>query len=124
MLLNMKRILFLDDSKDLCKLMENMFDLMGFTDVNCFNSYEEISKLPVDKLNFDLAFLDVNLGNDVPTGIDVFSYLLKHDFQGKVIFLTGHGRSYPALQKTLEHPNVRVLEKPTDIGTIEAILNE
>lgn len=119
----MKKILLLDDNKELCTLMEKMFEQFGTTEVSSFHSYSEVESI-ADKLNFDLAFLDVNLGINARSGIDVFNLLMQKGFKGKIVFLTGHASSYPLLKKTLEYPNVRLLEKPADVAVIESIVQE
>ena len=117
----MKKILLLDDNKELCILMKKMFEQFGATDVSSFHSYAEVESIS-NNLNFDLAFLDVNLGINARSGIDVFNLLVQKGFKGQIVFLTGHAGSYPLLKKTLEYPNVKLLEKPADISVIEAIV--
>lgn len=118
----MKKILLLDDNKELCMLMTTMFMELGNHDVHCFHSYSDVATLSPQQLNFDIAFLDVNLGVNAPSGIEVFDWLIKNGFKGKVIFFTGHARSYPLLKKSMEYPNVQLLEKPADIEKIQAHL--
>lgn len=123
-LFNMKKILLLDDNKELCKLMEKMFATHGATDVSSFHSCAEVESLGPNGINYDLAFLDVNLGINARSGIDAFNWLVANGFKGKIVFLTGHARSYPFLKKTLNYPNVQLLEKPADVSIILKLLNE
>lgn len=120
----MKKILLLDDNKELCTLMTAMFRELGDHDISCFNSYAEMVVLKSHQINFDIAFLDVNLGVNVPSGIDAFDWLINSGYKGRIIFFTGHARSYPLLKKSMEYPNVRLLEKPADIEKIQAQLDD
>ena len=118
----MKKILLLDDNKELCMLMTTMFKELGNHEIRCFHSYADVTALKPQELNFDIAFLDVNLGVNVPTGIDVFDWIMKNGYKGRVVFFTGHARSYPLLKKSMEYPNIQLLEKPADIDQIQAHL--
>lgn len=104
--------------------MTRLLDQIGVSEIACFHSYADVENSVNKGLNYDLAFLDVNLGINARSGIDVYHLLLQHHFKGKIVFLTGHASSYPLLQKMLENPQVRLLEKPADISVIEAIVRE
>jgi DNA-binding NtrC family response regulator len=118
----MSKVLVLDDDKDLCTLMIAIIKEMGM-EVSCFHSFNDVSLLRRDQLNFDFAFLDVNLGIEQPSGIDVYNWLRGREFKGKVIFFTGHARAYPILQRSLKDPKVSLLEKPADIEKIQNALH-
>lgn len=112
----------LEDNLAMCKLMEKMISNMGVTKISIFNSYSDLTKLSKDQLNFDIAFLDVNLGIGQKSGIDAFDWLIANDFKGTIIFLTGHAGSYEILKKISCHPNVHLLDKPAEITKIQSYI--
>ena len=58
-----------------------------------------------------VAILDINLGPDVPDGVDAFNWLKDHGFQGKIMFLTGHARTNPQVAMA-GRSGAQILEKP------------
>jgi len=104
-------IVFLDDNEDLRELMPAI--LKATLDVDClaYGSLAEFQNHSDDVLSASVAILDINLGDNVPDGIDAFHWLREHGFGGKIVFLTGHARSSPqaALAET---KGAQVLEKP------------
>jgi DNA-binding NtrC family response regulator len=104
-------IVFLDDNEDLRELMPAI--LKATLDVDClaYGSLTEFQNHPDDVLHASVAILDINLGNDVPDGIDAYHWLRDHGFGGKVLFLTGHARTSPQVALA-ETKGAEVLEKP------------
>lgn len=117
----MKSVLLLDDDKDLCVLMISIFTELEIKGT-CVHSFDELQKIDLKKENFDLVFLDINLGPGVKNGIDAYDWVKSKHFNKKIVFFTGHARNYPLLQAKLGEPNVSVLEKPAELETIEKIL--
>jgi FixJ family two-component response regulator len=120
------RIVFLDDNKDLRELMRDILESKLNVACTCFGSVMEFTKHGEEVLRAKVAILDINLGQDVPSGMDAFRWLTKQGFQGKVVFFTGHARIY--LQAELDDGSgTEVLEKPVDlsklISAIERALN-
>lgn len=118
----MKKILLLDDDKDLCLLMGMALQDFGAEEYNFVHSYEEFVALPPEKLHADVYFLDINLGHSRKTGIDVFDWLREHHPESKIIFFTGHAHNFPELQTRLKLPHVQLLQKPLELSTLEKIL--
>ena len=58
-----------------------------------------------------VAILDINLGPNVPDGVDAFNWLMDHGFQGKILFFTGHARTNPLVAQAVRN-GVEILEKP------------
>lgn len=120
----MKKILLLEDNLELCKLLGQIFNSFGTIDLSICHSYSDVTALNGKALNFEVAFLDVNLGMGQKTGIDAFDWLLENGYQGKTVFFTGHASSYGVLKKITDRPNVYLLDKPADISKIrEHIFN-
>ncbi len=117
----MKNVLFLDDDKDLCYVIEQLFYTVPGISCTSIHSVEDLKKL-IPGTTFDIAILDINLGPDLPTGLDAYTYLIEKQFKGKIVFFTGHGKTHPLTQAALKFPNTMVLEKPASVESILAIL--
>ncbi len=68
-----------------------------------------------EALGCTLAILDVNLGANAPSGIDVYRWLQRSHFTGTVVFLTGYGINDPLVQKTRSIAATRTLSKPISV---------
>lgn len=121
--LEMKKILFLDDDKSLCTLLGLLMEELGFTEISFVHSFAEMINLKDHIQDFDIIFLDVNLGPNEPNGVDAFDWLKANHFTKKIIFFTGHAHSFPIVQKALDYPNVSILEKPVAIERIQEMIN-
>lgn len=119
----MKKILFLDDDKSLCSLLELVMSELGHEESVFVHSFDELVRLKEKIQDFDVIFLDVNLGPNLPSGIDAFDWLKENHFDKKIIFFTGHAHSYPIVQKALDYPNVKILEKPVAIERIQEMID-
>jgi DNA-binding response OmpR family regulator len=114
-----KSVLLLDDDTDLRMIMCDLFDCYGARCVGV-GSLDEMKSLVADgPLRFDLVILDVNLGAGQPSGVDACRWLRERSFSGQILFLTGHGRSFPGVAEA-RALGVKVLEKPV---AVEALLN-
>lgn len=102
--------------------MCSIFEELGLRGV-CVNSYNDLIQINLPKENFDLIFLDINLGTGSKNGIDAYDWVKSQKYQKKIVFFTGHARNYPLLQAKLSEPNVTVLEKPAALEIIEEILS-
>jgi DNA-binding NarL/FixJ family response regulator len=69
-----------------------------------------------------LAIIDVNLGAGVASGVDVLTWLRRNGFSGKAVFLTGHARTHPDVQRAEALEGVVVLSKPVPIHTLLELL--
>lgn len=116
------KVLLLDDDPDMCALMRETFEGFRVEDVTLCNSYQEVVDLGEKILGYDLVFLDVNLGLGHKTGVDVFNWMTQIGFKNRVVFFTGHARSYPLLVDALRRPRVGLLEKPASVAMIKKAL--
>ncbi len=120
----MKKILFLDDDKALCTLLSMLLNELGVTGCSFIHSFEEIKKFESELNSFDMIFLDVNLGPNVPSGIDAFNWLMENHYINQIVFFTGHANTFPVVRKALDYSKVAVLEKPVPVEKLqEMILN-
>jgi DNA-binding NtrC family response regulator len=116
-----RRILIVDDDAG---LRESLAMLVELVERKCAvaASLEEARGFLRELPEFDLAILDVNLGEGLPSGLDVHRWLSENGFRGKVVFFTGHARSHPLLRKACELPGVELLEKPASFERLQRLV--
>jgi len=105
------RIVFLDDSEDLRELMPILLESTLDVECMCFANVKELQSHAEDVLRAKVAILDINLGPNLPSGVDAFNWLTEHGFKGKVLFFTGHARTNPQVTRAAKN-GVEILEKP------------
>lgn len=121
------RIVFLDDNEDLRELLPALLETtlgvkcLAFANVIDFENHSD------QVLNAKVAILDINLGPDVPDGVDAFNWLMERGFRGKILFFTGHARANPQVALA-EKDGARILEKPIHpdklVAAVRFALNE
>jgi DNA-binding response OmpR family regulator len=112
----MPRILICDDDPDIAEVMGEFFRDQGF-DCVITRSSDEVVAHRSEALGCSLAILDVNLGPGQPSGVDVYRWLQRERFGGRVVFLTGHAVTSAFLDgaRTLGIP---ILSKPVGGETL------
>jgi DNA-binding NtrC family response regulator len=116
-------VLMLDDNSDVRIMMCELFESCGAKCI-AVGSLDEMKNLWVNgRLSFELAILDVNLGAGKPSGVDAYRWLKEQSFPGRVVFLTGHARSFPAVSDA-SAVGVEILEKPASIDDLLNLLKE
>lgn len=119
-----RQAVIVDDSFDLCDAFAQVLAVLGVESVVCATSLQELEQQATPALAADLAILDINLGPEQPTGLDVRRWLEAHGFAGKAVFLTGHARSHPLVLEALDETAGTVLQKPIDIDDVAKLLEE
>jgi DNA-binding NtrC family response regulator len=115
-----KAVLLLDDDTDLRMMMTEFFKSEGIECVGV-GSLEEMIAAGTRGLSCYLAVLDVNLGKAQPSGVEAYRWLKENSFSGRVVFLTGHARSFPAVAEA-HALGVTVLEKPVSVDRLLRLL--
>lgn len=106
-------ILVMDDDIDLLDvLQETLITLCKVDQVITSTSLDDIQDRKEKILNCHLAILDVNLGAEKPSGVNVAQWLRTNGFKGKIIFLTGHAVSAPEVKAAVNMPDTKVVAKP------------
>jgi FixJ family two-component response regulator len=105
------RIVFLDDSEDLRELMAVLLESALGVECLCFGSLVDFENNSTEVLLAKVAILDINLGINVPDGMDAFNWLIARGFPGKILFFTGHARTNPQVALA-ERNGAQILEKP------------
>src|SRR5262245_38455825 len=105
-------ILVLDDSQDLLDVMRDFCNYLCSSTAVTARSLRDIDSLGEKALQCKVALLDINLGVNQPTGIDVYRWLRRNGFSGPIFFLTGHTLNSSAIEEAERLGDARVLTKP------------
>jgi DNA-binding NtrC family response regulator len=121
------RIVFLDDNEDLRELLPAFLETALRVECLTFASVIDFENHSDQVLDAKVAILDINLGPDVPDGVDAFNWLMERGFRGKILFFTGHARANPQVALA-EKDGARILEKPIHpdklVAAVRFALNE
>ena len=118
----MRRVLFVDDSSDLCQIMEAMCQSLWGVECICVPSMSAVLERAAQVLRTDLAILDVNLGPGEPSGTEIYRWLKGQNYHGKIAFLSGHARTDPQVEEATRIAGVDFFQKPLGFGQIEALI--
>ena len=105
-------VLFVEDNDD---LREMFSELVGIVlDRQCIGiaSYDELVALGDGALNCRVAIVDINLGANRPSGIDVYTWLRQHGYRGRIAFLTGHASNHPLVVQASRVGDAEIFSKP------------
>lgn len=117
-------VLFLDDSDELREIVVEMVATISGRPCLGLRSVFELQQNRDIVLGCELAILDINLGPDEPSGLDAHGWLVAERFKGRIVFLTGHGKSDVLVERAYRLHNARVFQKPLDFGALEALLGD
>jgi DNA-binding NtrC family response regulator len=121
------RIVFLDDNEDLRELLPAFLETTLGVECLTFANVIDFENHSAQVLNAKVAILDINLGPNVPDGVDAFNWLMARGFRGKILFFTGHARANPQVALA-EQEGARILEKPIHpdklVAAVRFALNE
>jgi CheY-like chemotaxis protein len=116
------RVIVLDDDPDLRQTFAEVIPLLGAS-VEIVASVPELEAVVTHESHpFDLAIIDINLGPDVPSGIDAYRWLRSHQFTGRIVFLTGHARQHPLVSEAKRIGDVSVHDKPISFAELRTII--
>jgi DNA-binding NtrC family response regulator len=116
-----KKLLIVDDDQDLVSSMKELFEVAK--EISCITatSLDELRVLENELMFCSLAIVDINLGHGKPSGIDVYRWLIKKGFSGRIVFLTGHAKSHPLVAQASLIAGVKVCEKPFEVSKLLAL---
>ncbi len=115
-------LLIVDDDDDLRQALGELVEVSCARRVLGVGSLEELEALGARALACGLVIVDVNLGAGKPGGLEVVEWLRRHGYRGKVVFLTGHGRSTPEVDQVHRAGGIPVLSKPLAVDALMAIV--
>jgi DNA-binding response OmpR family regulator len=115
-------VFVLEDDESLRDLLKLYLEASGRCTVYAIASVGELERYSGDLVCVSVAILDINLGLSEPTGVDAYRWLRSHGFVGRIIFLTGHARSHPAVREAFLIRDAILLEKPMGIGRLQSVI--
>jgi DNA-binding response OmpR family regulator len=110
-------ILLVDDDADLRETMSDLIALRGLGSCVGVGSLAEAKQHAVRAQRCSLAILDINLGEGAPSGVDVYRWLVRAGFPGRVVFLTGYGDDDPRVEEA-NRIGLQILTKPISAGLL------
>jgi DNA-binding NtrC family response regulator len=108
----LETVLLVDDDDDLRAAMQEALHRIGVRRLIEAGSLRDVDDQREEVLACQLAIIDINLGYGEPTGIDVFDWLERAGFAGRVVFVTGHGSQDPHVQQAAMLAHSKVASKP------------
>jgi DNA-binding NtrC family response regulator len=120
----MASVLILEDDIDCRELLGDTVTML--TPHSCVKTgtLAELEARSREVLSCSLALLDINLGTEQPSGVDAWRWLVRHGFQGRIVFLTGHAESHPLVLEAARVAGARVLTKPVETGVLVELVKE
>jgi response regulator of citrate/malate metabolism len=115
-------VLFVDDSSDLCEVVEFMCQSLPEVECVCVTSMSAVQERAVQVLRTGLAILDVNLGPGEPSGVEIYRWLKGQNYGGKIVFLSGHARTDPLVEDAARISGVDFFQKPLAFGQLETLI--
>jgi DNA-binding LytR/AlgR family response regulator len=88
-MLGYSSILIVDDDPVYCRVLEFVLQKIGCNNFKVGNSFEEGIEL-FQQFNFDLCLLDIELGDNSPTGIKLAEQIRLINRRVPIIFVTSH----------------------------------
>jgi CheY-like chemotaxis protein len=111
-------IFVLDDSRDLLDSMVSVVEGLCATRCMTATSVRQMLDLSAQVLRSQLAFLDINLGANEPSGLEAYRWLRKQNYPGRIVFFTGHAQSHPQVQEALHVGDAEVVRKPVSVDAL------
>lgn len=102
-------VLLVDDDEDLVEMFGLLFTRHGIPHCQA-HTLAEVKALGPALSDVHTAILDVNLGPEQPSGVDVAGWLREHHTM-RIVFITGHAPDHPLVQAASGEQG-EVLEKP------------
>jgi len=122
----MRKVVLVDDDENLLGSFADFLETVAGVKCLTFRGLDELAAHKSDVCNgeVDLAILDINLGADQPSGIDIYRWLQNEKFAGKIAFLTGHAGDHPLVKEATTIGDASVFTKPADIPKLLLLVNQ
>jgi FixJ family two-component response regulator len=117
-------VLFLDDDDDLRATFADLVRTIFARECHGIGSHHDLVALGERALHCGVAILDINLGPEVPSGIEAYGWLRKHGFEGRIVFLTGHAASHPLVVEARRLGDAEVVSKPVSLDRLTTMLED
>lgn len=116
------KVLFVDDDEDLREVMQEILARLGVRRIVAAGSLSEVQLRRDDALQCQLAILDINLGTNQPSGVNVYEWLAREGFAGRIIFLTGHASNDPRVREAASLNDAYVASKPLSVAQLGGLI--
>jgi DNA-binding NtrC family response regulator len=117
-------VILLDDDPDLLKVVGSLVKQKTGRECLGLRTLAELRQHRKAVMASALAILDINLGTDQPSGLDAWGWLRAERYQGKIVFLTGHGATHPLVERAAQMGEVRVYTKPLHIEQLQEMVRD
>jgi len=111
-------VILLDDDEDLREATAEVISKLVHCTVDTFGSLNQLQLNYERASSSKLAFLDINLGLNEPSGLEAYTFLLNNDYRGRVFFFTGHAKSHPLVQTAAQLGRAEILNKPVAVTSL------
>jgi CheY-like chemotaxis protein len=111
----MGKILIVDDEVDICAILTQQLQKLGFHTTYCLTIQDALSR--VSQSDYDLIFVDLNLTDG--SGYDLISTIQKHDRPVKIVVISAYDSER---QKALQSGADLFVPKPFSRKAIEVAL--
>jgi DNA-binding NtrC family response regulator len=115
-------VLFVEDNDDLRELFVELVTIVLERRCVGVGSYEELVALGEEALGCSVAILDINLGPNRRSGIDVYTWLRGRGYTGQIVFLTGHASTHPLVVEAKRIGDAEIFSKPIDPDRLRSIV--
>ena len=116
-------VLFVEDDDDLRETCVELITVVLERQCVGVGSYKEVVALGSELLlDCDAAILDINLGPSQPSGIDVYEWLRRTGYTGRIVFLTGHASTHPLVIEAARIGDAEIFSKPIDPEQVQLIV--
>lgn len=117
-------VLILDDDNDLRETLAETLELMCGLEAVLAPDVAGMVAVGNEALRCAIAFIDVNLGVGQPSGVDAYQWLVEHEFNGRIVFLTGHARLQTQIEQAVRDGVADVVQKPASVRTLCALVEK
>ncbi len=120
----MRKILLVEDDENLLSSLSTFFEMAAGVECVTLMGFGAMMARKAEVLRADvgLAIIDINLGQDEPSGVDVYHWLRENHFSGQIVFLTGHAQDNPLVREATQIGEARVFAKPMDVEKLLALV--
>lgn len=115
-------VLYVEDNDDLRELVVELVTVVLQRRCVGVASYEELVGLGEEALGCNVAILDINLGPNRRSGIDVYAWLRDMGYTGRIVFLTGHASTHPLVVEAKRIGDAEIFSKPIDPDRLRSII--
>src|SRR3954454_21482252 len=117
-------VLFLDDDEDLRVTFTDLVRTVFARECHGCGSQNDLIALGERALHCGVAILDINLGPQVPSGVDCYGWLRKHGFHRRIVHLTGRAAPHPLVAGARRLGKGEVAGKPVSLEALTSLLED